>query len=144
MKLQCISQQTNTLRAEIDALRQLQHEESVRVADSMLDGLPATELHILVHRRENLADQISNLHQRLRKLDEDYHKQRAVFLRSRERREVIERLRNQEHEAYVCEEARREQIEADETFLLRRQVNGKALPNEVGNDCRATLLSCGK
>jgi flagellar export protein FliJ len=106
------------LRAEIEELErnELERKRSVNVdvrAGSFAATLQYTEIcaKAVREKREELQSQmVAAEHQRLAEL--------SIYLKARQKREILSRLREQQKSEHELQVTRREQQSADETFLL--------------------------
>jgi flagellar FliJ protein len=139
LKVQGLSEKLANVRGEIDCLQQCALREKSLFADAKISGVNASELHFARKCQGSRRQLQSALEERLLELTAEYEAQKSVFLEARKDRDVIERLREGQHAAYMRDEARREQSEADQMFLLRRELQRQALPSALGSICRVPI-----
>lgn len=82
--------------------------------------LRASELHFNQSRRQVLESRRSQMEQLLVKAREEQSAMATELRKMWQAREVVETLRNREHQAYTFQQERREQRTQDDLFLLRK------------------------
>jgi flagellar export protein FliJ len=93
--------------------------EAIRACRQMQLTASASELHFDELCRSVLLDQARQLAKELAEAELLQQSRLADFQRARQRREVVETLRHQQAEIYHQEEARRQQRQLDELFLVQ-------------------------
>jgi flagellar export protein FliJ len=97
---------------QLELRRQFQHE--------LGSGLAGSEVQYEALREASVASLIAALRTRLAELDQQHHAQAQIFIKARQRREVLENLRLRKLDLYRIDQARREQQELDDLFLMRQ------------------------
>jgi len=97
---------------EIKDLRNTMQESAAR-------GVTGAELHFQGLEVAAREKQLGELRKALNEVEQLRQKQLASYRKARQRREIISNLRQRELEAYQLEQARRQQQQADELFLMR-------------------------
>jgi len=85
-------------------------------------GLAGVELQLEASCEKLRADRKQALEARLEDLSQKHEKQRVIYLNTRQKREILENLRDRKWEDYRREQNRREQQQVDEMHLLHRAV----------------------
>lgn len=83
--------------------------------------LRASELHFNQSRRQVLESRRSQMERLLVKAREEQSAMATELRKMWQAREVVETLRNHEHQAYTLEQERCEQRTQDDLFLLRKR-----------------------
>ena len=83
-------------------------------------GVTGIEMHVELACERVRADQRRSLEARLAEISKKQERQRLVFLQARQKREILENLRARKLAEYQKEQARREQQELNDLFLLHR------------------------
>jgi flagellar export protein FliJ len=106
------------LRQEIDSFdaQSLRFERSQR--ERLTEGTPAADLQFEATRMNTRVLQKRSLEAHLAELMLRHQKQQLVYLAARQKREILENLRLRKWSEYRREQARREQQQMDELFLL--------------------------
>jgi len=100
------------VRESADARRHLQQ--------TLGSGLAGVELQLEAACEKLRADRKQALEARLADLSQKHEKQRLIYLNARQKREILENLRDRKWEDYRREQNRREQQQVDEMHLLHR------------------------
>jgi flagellar FliJ protein len=82
--------------------------------------LAGVELQQAFREEASLRRQMEETRQRIQLLNENVKNVRESYLLALQQKNVVASLRDQQAEQYSREEARKEQVQADEMFLLRR------------------------
>ena len=99
---------------EIQHARALSREAMTR---ELASGVIANEVHFQFEcEKEEDARRLKLIERRI-ELEEEYQLQARAFTESRQKRETLEKLSDDEKAAYVLDRNRREQQESDELFL---------------------------
>jgi flagellar export protein FliJ len=122
LALQAIAQRLQRTREETSRLEAERKTGRALVQDEMRKGLAGSALHFVCACDAVSARELQHKLNELVTFQQEYNKQQQVFLNARQQREVIEQLRHQEYQRFLRESARREQAEADEMYLIKRQV----------------------
>src|SRR5262249_28692930 len=89
--------------------------------DGLTTALPAAQLHFDIWRRAVLREFRKSLEKALAEREAFRAGCQKEFQAAHREREAVEVLREDQLEGYLQEEARREQRQADELFLIRRE-----------------------
>jgi flagellar export protein FliJ len=123
LKLQAIAQQLAALRNQLETTQQMQRDIRLRNAGDLLQGLRCAEIQFNGECEVVFQQRLAEVRQRFADVEEEHKKQMEVFRNERQKREVLEKLREGEYERYRQERQRREQNQADELFLIRRAIS---------------------
>ena len=99
-----------------------EHREAARAQARDLasgGGLKASEMHFAANCEAVREDRHRQLSDQLVQLHKEHRAQQVVYLEARQKREILEKLREGQYNAYRREWNRREQRSADELFLAR-------------------------
>lgn len=107
-------------REEISALETEAVEARMRIGKSLARGIPAAEMHFELICEKVRAQQKRLLLARLAELERKREEQRRAYLSAKQKKEILESLRERQQREYRIEQGRREQITLDEMHLLRR------------------------
>lgn len=118
-RLQIIAAQLAQVRVEIDSVdaeieasrRQMLEQASVEISGA--------ELHIAVLSDSVRQEHRMGLLERRDELEKARQEQQIRYNEARQRREILSNLRQRQLSAYQREQARREQQQIDELFLIR-------------------------
>jgi len=86
-------------------------------------GISGAELHFSALREAAYRERRSMLLKKLAELERARQEQLLRYKKARQKREILENLRNRQLTAYQTEQTRREQQQIDELFLMRRNVD---------------------
>ena len=119
MALEDLARRIAAVRLEIVALQKERRAALALQSSGLVSGLNASEMHftqaceaVLEARHRRLTDQ-------LLELEKQYRRQQALFLEARQKREILENLRDRQETDYRREWDRREQQGVDDLFLMR-------------------------
>ncbi|HUJ81265.1 MAG TPA: flagellar FliJ family protein [Candidatus Acidoferrales bacterium] len=119
-RLQALAAQIAQVRAEIELL-DTQIELSRReVLEQAAAGISGAELHIAALGEFARLELRAKLIVRRDELERTRQVQQARYAEARQRREILSNLQERQRSAYQHEQARREQQQLDELFLIRR------------------------
>jgi len=82
-------------------------------------GLPAVHLQGWAEQEADLRNIASRLQELHRRLEIERQKQLEIFQKARRDRELLSRIREQRHQTYRREEARKEQKSIDDLYLIQ-------------------------
>ena len=82
---------------------------------------PAVEIHLAQAQEHGIEMQCDALRERLRKLQEGIAEQTARYRQERQKREVLDAMREVQLRNYRMVQQRRQQAALDELYLLRRR-----------------------
>lgn len=108
------------VREEMAALEQESADARRRLQRTLGTGLAGVELQLEAACEKLRADRKQALEARLADLSQKHEKQRLIYLSARQKREILENLRDRKWEEYRREQNRREQRQVDEMYLLHR------------------------
>ena len=132
-RLQALAAQIAQVRAEIESL-DIQIESSRReVLEQAAAGISGAELHIAALGEFARLELRAKLIVRRDELERARQVQQARYAEARQRREILSNLQERQRSAYQHEQARREQQQVDELFLIRRS-SKKRLGSNSRND----------
>jgi flagellar export protein FliJ len=114
-----VASQANRLRAEIEDLDQSELARKWSALNEMAGGSFGSSLQFLAVCAEAMAERRKGIQIQLLAAEQRRAHQLAVYNLARQKREILESLREDQEFAYDLDTFRREQREADETFLLR-------------------------
>ena len=132
-RLQALAAQIAQVRAEIESL-DTQIESSRReVLEQAAAGISGAELHIAALGEFARLELRAKLIVRRDELERARQVQQVRYADARQRREILSNLQERQCSAYQHEQARREQQQVDELFLIRRS-SKKRLGSNSRND----------
>jgi flagellar FliJ protein len=108
------------VREEMAVLAQESADARRRLQQTLGSGLAGVELQLEASCEKLRADRKQTLEARLANLSQKHEKQRLIYLNARQKREILENLRDRKWEEYSREQNRREQQRVDEMHLLHR------------------------
>jgi flagellar export protein FliJ len=108
------------VREEMAVLAQESADARRRLQETLGSGLAGVELQLEASCEKLRADRKQTLEARLANLSQKHEKQRLIYLNARQKREILENLRDRKWEEYSREQNRREQQRVDEMHLLHR------------------------
>ena len=122
------------LRLEIITRRRLHTQQQIaelkseilgakdRLARTLQAGMPAVELHLEVAQANARAKRQEVMAEQLAKLTQEHRAQQVAYQHAQQQRQIIENLRARLFAIYQQVQARREQQQLDDLFLIRREV----------------------
>ncbi|MGH9756410.1 MAG: flagellar export protein FliJ [Candidatus Acidiferrales bacterium] len=119
LRMLLLAAQIARIQREIVSLEENLWAERQRRISSLSTGVPAAELHFEGAREKTRGDQIRALRDLLAGSRRKHEEQRLAYQAARQKKEILENLRNRRFEEYRREQLRREQQRLDEAFLLR-------------------------
>lgn len=114
-----IASQANRLRADLEDLDRSELARKRSALDELAVGSFGSSLQFLATCEATVAEERKGILAQLLSAEQRRVKQLAVYHQARQRREILESLREEQQFAYDLDSSRREQRAADETFLLR-------------------------
>jgi len=90
-------------------------------AEALKQGTTAFQLQLAVEEAKRLEENRVQLQKKLEEAQARLRDQLKIYRQARQKRDVLEELRQQQFEQYRREQAKIEQREGDELFLLRLQ-----------------------
>jgi len=119
-RLQTVVAQLAQVRAEMDSLDAQIEVSRRQVLEQASVGISGAELHIAALGESARLERRAELFAKCNELERARHEQQARYNEARQRREILSNLRERQLSAYLHEQARREQQQVDELFLIRR------------------------
>jgi flagellar export protein FliJ len=101
----------------IDQLKQCEHQRN----QALGTAIAAVEVQRAFHEQTLLRRAMDETRQRIHVLNEKVRAERECYLLALQHKNVVANVRDQQQEHYLREEARKEQIQADESFLQRKR-----------------------
>jgi len=120
LRLLAITAMVVRVRGEIAALERESRIARQRLQERLAAGMAGAEVHYEAVCEKLRSDHKRNLETQLEGLERRQAKQRLAYQMARQKREILENLRQRRWEEYRHEQARREQQALDELFLLHR------------------------
>jgi flagellar export protein FliJ len=118
-KLEALAARVGALRAEMRRI-ELAAIETRHAAGARLGaGVPAAELHFATECQANRQEYLAKLSDRLKAAENERLAQMAIYQSAERQTKIFENLRRRQYETFRLEEARRQQKQMDELFLLR-------------------------
>jgi flagellar biosynthesis chaperone FliJ len=117
---QRIARHLSSIRGEIESLEIMHSAQQRMRMQQLASGVRAAELQFWRECEAIYSRQQKELETKLREVERNDAEARDRFQRARLDREVVSKMRDRAYEAYRREFARREQIAADEDFIVSR------------------------
>lgn len=105
---------------DLHALRDAERKLIAFLQDTMRSATPAVEIQFSLLQRQGLHRQQKNCETQVEALACEIVQQRQRYQLARQRREIVESVRERQWRLYRLEQRRREQASLDEMHLLRR------------------------
>lgn len=121
-RLQAIAAQAARVRAFIEGLDAERQVAKTKLQEAVASGISGAELRFEALREAAFGERRAALLKKLAEIEKLRHEQQARYLRVRQQREILSELRERQLAGYRAEQARREQQQIDELFLLRRGI----------------------
>jgi len=122
LRLEIITRRRLHTQQQIDELKSEILEANDRLARTLQAGMPAVELHLEVAQANARAKRQEVLAEQLAKLTQEHRAQQVAYQHAQQQRQIIENLRDRLFAIYQQVQARREQQQLDDLFLIRREV----------------------
>ena len=122
LRLEIITRRRLHTQQQIDELKSEILEANDRLARTLQAGMPAVELHLEVAQANARAKRQEVLAEQLAKLTQEHRAQQVAYQHAQQQRQIIENLRARLFAIYQQVQARREQQQLDDLFLIRREV----------------------
>ncbi len=120
LRLQTIAAQAVQLRLEIESIDDEIKTRRQELLDQTASGISGAELHLAAlseaARQQRRAQNLNKLNE----VEQLRRKQQLRYTHAHQQREILSNLRERQLSVYVREQARREQQQIDELFLIRR------------------------
>jgi flagellar export protein FliJ len=120
-RLEIVTHQLAKLREESERLKKEQGAAAERLAKAMERGLTSVELHYELACSQARERRQIALAKGIAALVQQRQSQIVAFRHARQQRQILDNLRNRQLEIYEQLEARREQQQLDDLFLIRLQ-----------------------
>ncbi len=101
--------------------QQVLSEERNRQQQELTEGTTGVQLQTGIEYSTYLEQQRRTLELKLLDAQSRLREQQETYWKARQERDVLQELRKQQFQKYSQEEAKREQSERDELFLIRRR-----------------------
>jgi len=118
-RLAALTQQLNFAQKQLTALKQGRMEEAGALATGMQRGMSCAEVQFQVLISSLRLRHIEAVARLVEDLNRQHQRQLSAYRQARQKLEVIERLRDRQLAAYRRTQARRDQQQATDMFLLR-------------------------
>ena len=122
LRLEIITRRCLHTQQQIDEVKNERLEAKDRLAQTLQAGMPAVELHLEVAQAKARAKRQEVLAEQLAKLTQEHRAQQVAYQHAQQQRQIIENLRARLFAIYQQVQARREQQQLDDLFLIRRGV----------------------
>jgi flagellar export protein FliJ len=122
LKLEAIISEQRQIRARLDEMIEHSVESRRRFQQEITEGVSGSQLRFQATRQANVLLVRATLESRLSQLENNRLAQIQIFYMSRQRREILENLRLHKFEVYAQEEARREQQDLDDLFVMKTEI----------------------
>jgi len=130
LRLLAITAMSNRMLSEISSVDAMASESRHQIKAVLQAGMAGGELHFALAAERTRASLRRLLADRLNQFEAQREKQRKIFEKARQKREIIENLRSRRWEEYKRVQLRREQNLADELHLLRLSSSLRETPDE--------------
>lgn len=117
-ELQRTTRRVNSIRGEIQGLEAMHAAQQRMRTREMASAVRAAELQFWQECESVYSRQYKDLQTKLHEFERQESEARNRFQRARLEREVVFKMRERAYEIYQRDFARREQIAADETFVV--------------------------
>jgi len=121
LKLEAIVAEQSRIRAWIEDLAGAAIEAQAAFQQRLASGVTGADLQLELSRLANFDLARNQLRTRLAEAEQQRVTQAEAFVRARRNREILEELRRRKLREYRLHEARREQQDLDDLFLMRRE-----------------------
>jgi flagellar export protein FliJ len=118
MRLAEIARERNALREHIAEIEAESRAAAAAQSREMASGVTASEMHFAAACEDTREQKHGALSAQLVEVEKAHCKQQSVYLEARQKREILESLRDRKVAEYQREELRREQRAADDLYLL--------------------------
>ncbi len=120
-KLDVIVSEQSQIRAALQELDDMSRDSYGRFQQRLGGGVTGSELQLETLREANINLARNRLLSRLAECEQRRATQTQIFFQTRRNREVLDDLRLRKFQDYRVEQARREQQELDDLFLMRHE-----------------------
>ena len=118
LRLEAIAAKILQFRHLIEANEQSSRTERTELNESLADGIAGSEVCYLLAREEGRNQLRKALQRQIGELVAQWETQHKVLMEARRQREILEKLRARQLQAYRLDQERRFQQQVDELFLL--------------------------
>ena len=122
LKLEAIVSEQARTRALLDRASGNFLESRRLLRQNLAGTMCGSELQYEFQREERVAAGLRSLRGQLAELEQRRLLQLQRFLKSRQKREILESLRDRKLQVYRMEQSRREQQVLDDLFLMRHEI----------------------
>jgi flagellar export protein FliJ len=122
LKLEAIISEQRQIHARLDEMIEHSVESRRRFQQEITEGVSGSQLRFQATRQANVLLVRATLESRLSQLENNRLAQIQIFYMSRRRREILENLRLRKFEVYAQEQARREQQDLDDLFVMKTEI----------------------
>jgi flagellar export protein FliJ len=120
LRLQSIAAQAVQLRLEIESIDSEIKTRRQELLDQTAGGISGAELHLAALSEAARQQRRAQMLIKLNEVEQLRKKQQLRYTHAHQQREILSNLRERQLSVYVREQARREQQQIDELFLIRR------------------------
>jgi flagellar export protein FliJ len=120
LRLQTIAAQAVQLRLEIESIDSEIKTRRQELLDQTASGISGAELHLAALSEAARQQRRTQMLNKLNEVEQLRKKQQLRYTHAHQQREILSNLRERQLSVYVREQARREQQQIDELFLIRR------------------------
>jgi flagellar export protein FliJ len=120
LRLQTIAAQAVQMRIQIESLDGEILARRQELLDQAASGISGAELHLAALSEAVRQQRRTAMLTKLREIEQARKKQQLRYTHARQQREILSNLRERQLSVYLREQARREQQQVDELFLIRR------------------------
>jgi flagellar export protein FliJ len=120
LRLQTIAAQAVQLRLEIESIDAEIKTRRQELLDQTAGGISGAELHLAALSEAARQQRRAQMLIKLNEVEQLRKKQQLRYTHAHQQREILSNLRERQLSVYVREQARREQQQIDELFLIRR------------------------
>lgn len=120
MRLLALTAAMGQLKLEIHALDEESAEAQKRMREKLSGGLSGAEMQFETACEKLRAEHRTALEEKLRAAEKMHAKQQTAYRLARQKRRILENLRERRLDEYKREQARREQQQLDEIHSIHR------------------------
>lgn len=130
LRLRAANQQVAKVRHVMDQIDASLHQLETLSSHELGLGTTAAEVRFSLAKKDSLMTYRKDLERELERVKHLRDQQQRIFQLARRERETFEILRNAQLREFKREQSRREQVQLDEQYLLRRAFlrRGEKLP----------------
>jgi flagellar export protein FliJ len=122
LRLEAILSEAARTRALLEQVTRRFFESRRRFQENLGGTMAGSELQFEAVRGAGVNATRLSLRARLGELDQHRAAQMQLYLKARQRREILENLKHRKLEMYRIEQSRRQQQELDDLFLMRSEI----------------------